>query len=101
VFTELLDEGLEPWSTRWLLVAGWWAQATHGVDVTGDPVERGIASLQAQEKYLAAIPGHPDPRAMLTMITRMQGPALGVDNAVLFRAYDFHTPPRFPEQTEE
>jgi LmbE family N-acetylglucosaminyl deacetylase len=92
VFPELIDEGLEPHSTRWLLVGGD-ARATHGVDVTGEPLERGIASLEAHAEYLAAIPGHPAPRMMISGITALQGRALGVPNAVLFRAWDFHAPP--------
>lgn len=92
VFPELLDEGLEPWSPRWLLVSGDPAP-THGVDVTGDPLARGIASLEAHREYLAGIPGHPPPRPMITGITAMQGRRMGVPHAVLFRAYDFHSPP--------
>jgi LmbE family N-acetylglucosaminyl deacetylase len=92
VFPELLGEGLEPWSTRWLLVAGD-SQPTHGVDVSGEALERGITSLEAHGAYLAGIPGHPPPRLMLTAITAMQGRAMGVSNAVLFRAFDFHAPP--------
>lgn len=92
VFPELLDEGLEPWGTRWLLVGGD-PRPTHGVDVTGDPLEGGIAALEAHAEYLAAIPGHPPARMMISGITAMQGPALGVRNAVLFRAWDFHAPP--------
>jgi LmbE family N-acetylglucosaminyl deacetylase len=92
VFPELLEEGLEPWSTRWLLVSGD-PHPTHGVDVTGEPLRRGIAALEAHAAYLAGIPGHPPPDMMLTGITAMQGPALGVGNAVLFRALDLHAPP--------
>jgi LmbE family N-acetylglucosaminyl deacetylase len=92
VFPELLDEGLEPHSVRWLLVGGD-PRPTHGVDVSGEPVERGIASLEAHAQYLAGIPGHPPPRPMITGITRLQGRAMGVPNAVLFRAWDFHAPP--------
>ena len=92
VFRELLDEGLSPWSPRWLLVAGD-PRPTHGVDVTGEPLERGIASLEAHREYLAGIPGHPPPRLMITGITAMQGRRMGVANAVLFRAFDFHAPP--------
>jgi LmbE family N-acetylglucosaminyl deacetylase len=92
VFPELLDEDLEPWSARWLLVAGD-PRPTHGVDITGDALEGGIASLEAHHEYLAAIPGHPPARPMITGITAMQGRAMGVPNAVLFRAYDFHSPP--------
>jgi LmbE family N-acetylglucosaminyl deacetylase len=93
VFPELLQsEGLEPWSPRWLLVSGD-SRPTHGVDVTGEPLERGIASLEAHREYLAGIPGHPPPRPMISGITAMQGQQMGVANAVLFRAYDFHAPP--------
>src|SRR5262249_6537027 len=89
VFPELLDEGLQPFSVRWLLVGGD-PRPTHGVDVTGEPLERGIASLEAHAQYLAGIPGHPPPRPMVTGITALQGRAMGVPNAVLFRAWDFH-----------
>jgi LmbE family N-acetylglucosaminyl deacetylase len=93
VFPELIeDEDLAPWSPRWLLVSGD-PRPTHGVDVTGDPLERGIASLEAHREYLAGIPGHPPPRLMLTGITAMQGQRMGVAHAVLFRAFDFNAPP--------
>jgi LmbE family N-acetylglucosaminyl deacetylase len=93
VFTELLDQqDLEPWSPRWLLVSGD-PRPTHGVDVSGDPLERGIASLEAHREYLSGIPGHPPPRLVITGITAMQGRRMGVAHAVLFRAFDFHAPP--------
>ena len=92
VFPELLREGLEPWSPRWLLVSGD-EVSTHGVDVTGEPLEKGIASLEAHGQYLAGIAGHPPPRPMITGITAMQGRRMGVAHAVLFRAFDFHAPP--------
>lgn len=92
VFPELIDEGLQPWSVRWLLCSSP-AKATHGVDVTGEPVERGIASLEAHAQYLAGIPGHPAPRVLITALTRLQGEAMGVEHAVLFRAWDFQAPP--------
>ncbi|MFS3129497.1 PIG-L deacetylase family protein [Nocardioides sp. Bht2] len=92
VFPELLDEGQQPWSPRWLLVASD-QQPTHGVDVTGDPLEKGIASLEAHGAYLAGIPGHPSPRLMLTGITAVQGQRLGVPHAVLLKAFDFQAPP--------
>jgi len=92
VFPELLDEGLQPHSVRWLLVGGD-PRATHGVEVTGEPLERGIASLEAHAEYLAGISGHPAPRMMITGITALHGRAMGVPNAVLFRAFDFQAPP--------
>jgi LmbE family N-acetylglucosaminyl deacetylase len=93
VFPELIEaEGLEPWSPRWLLVSGD-SRPTHGVDVTGEALERGIASLEAHAEYLAGIPGHPPPRPMISGITALQGQRMGVPHAVLFRAFDFHAPP--------
>lgn len=93
VFPELIEqEGLEPWSPRWLLVGGD-DRPTHGVDVTGEPLQRGIASLEAHREYLAGIPGHPPPRLMITGITAVNGRRMGVQHAVLFRAFDFHAPP--------
>lgn len=99
VFTELLDEGLEPWSARWLLSSSH-PRPTHGVDVTGEPLERGIASLEAHAQYLAALPGHPAPRDLISSITAMQGRAMGVPHAALFRAWDFQAPPAVAAEAE-
>jgi LmbE family N-acetylglucosaminyl deacetylase len=93
VFPELVDdEGLKPWRVRWFLVAGH-SRPTHGVDVTGEPLARGIASLEAHREYLAAIPHHPAPAAFLPVVAAQGGRALGVEHAVLFRAWDFMAPP--------
>jgi LmbE family N-acetylglucosaminyl deacetylase len=99
VFPELLTDGLQPHSTRWLLTNGL-ENATHGVDVSGEPLERGIASLEAHAEYLAAIPGHPAPRTMISGFTRMQGRAMGVPNAVLFRAWDSQARPAILEELQ-
>ena len=99
VFPELLAEGLEPHSTRWLLTNGL-ENGMHGVDVSGEPLERGIASLEAHAEYLAAIPGHPAPRAMISAFTAMQGEAMGVANAVLFRAWDSQARPAIMEELQ-
>lgn len=93
VFPDLVAEGLAPHKVRWFLVAGH-TQPTHGVDVTGEPLARGIASLEAHAEYLGAIEGHPPPAFMIPMIATMGGKALGVESAVLFRAFDFLAPPR-------
>lgn len=85
IFPELRDdEGLEAWKTDWLLVSG--DEPTCAVDVTGEPLERGIASLSAHEVYLDALPGHPAPREMLEGMTTAAGERAGVANAVGFRA---------------
>lgn len=92
LFGELLEEGLEPHAPRWLLSAGD-PRPTHGVDVTGDPVEAGARSLDAHAEYLKALPWHPPGSELVPWVTGAAGPALGVENAVLFRAWDFQAPP--------
>jgi LmbE family N-acetylglucosaminyl deacetylase len=92
VFPDQLADGLEPWSTRWLLIAGD-PRPTHGVDVSGTPLDRGIAALEAHAEYLASLSGHPAPRDMLTEFAARSGKALGVAHAVLFRAVDLQAPP--------
>jgi hypothetical protein len=43
--------------------------------------------------YLGAIEGHPAPSMIIPMVAAMGGKALGVEHAVLFRAWDFMAPP--------
>ncbi|SES44956.1 hypothetical protein [Lentzea albida] len=69
--------------------------ATHGVDVTGEPLRRGVASLEAHAAYLAALPDHPAPADLIPMFAAMGGKAMGVEHAVLFRAHDLQAPPEF------
>jgi LmbE family N-acetylglucosaminyl deacetylase len=92
VFRELLDEDLEPWTVRWLLVAGD-DRPTHGVDISGPPLDRGIASLEAHAQYLAGIPGHPAPKDLIPEFTVPAGRVMGVANAVLFRVWDLQAVP--------
>ncbi|MBO3094656.1 PIG-L deacetylase family protein [Cellulomonas dongxiuzhuiae] len=92
VFPELLDEGLEPCAVRWLLVAGD-PHPTHGVDVTGEALQRGIASLEAHREYLALLPWHPAPAALVPALTAAQGRVVGVEHAVTLRAIDLQAPP--------
>ena len=103
VFPEQIDdEGLDPHSARWYLVPGLAGSgATHGVDVTGEPLERGVASLEAHAAYLAALPGHPAPRDFLPQFAAMSGKAMGVGHAVLFRAHDLQAPPEFPDAGDD
>lgn len=85
VFRDLVTkEGLEAWATRWLLVTG--AEPTHVVPVSADSVEKAIASLEAHEVYLAALPGHPQPREMISGFLEQGGQAAGVDHALTVRA---------------
>ncbi|MFI6470886.1 PIG-L deacetylase family protein [Streptomyces sp. NPDC050516] len=87
VFPELAEEGLEPWpGVRFVAFAGS-DRPTHGVEVTGDPLERGIASLAAHAEYTKGLGADADafaPRPFLTWIARSSGPAMGVEAAVLF-----------------
>jgi LmbE family N-acetylglucosaminyl deacetylase len=78
VFAEQIDdEGLESHSVRWYIIPGLPGFATHGVDVTGDPLRRGIASLEAHAAYLGALPDHPAPKELIPMFTAMSGQAIG------------------------
>jgi LmbE family N-acetylglucosaminyl deacetylase len=96
IFPDLADEGLAPWGgVRYVCFAGA-EQPTHGVDVTGEPLERGIASLEAHAEYTAGLgAGGFEPRAMLTWAAKMGGPRLGVEAAVLFDVHGlaFEGPP--------
>jgi LmbE family N-acetylglucosaminyl deacetylase len=85
IFPELEDEGLEPWGgVRFVALAGG-ATATHGVDVTGPCLERGIRSLAAHAEYTKGLGAAGfDPGPFLTWMARMGGKALGVEAAVLF-----------------
>jgi LmbE family N-acetylglucosaminyl deacetylase len=95
VFPEQVDdEGAEPHAVRWFIVPGLAGSGvTHGVEVTGEPLRRGVASLEAHAGYLAAIPGHPAPDDFIPQLTAMSGKAMGVQHAVLFRAHDLQAPP--------
>ncbi|PXY36805.1 GlcNAc-PI de-N-acetylase [Prauserella flavalba] len=96
VFPEQIDdEDLEPHTVRWFIspaLAG--AGATHGVEVTGEPLRRGVASLEAHAAYLAALPGHPAPKDFIPTFAALSGKAMGVEHAVLFRARDLQAPPQ-------
>ena len=98
IFPEFADEGLEPWGgVRYVCFAGT-DHPTHGVDISGEPLERGIASLGAHEVYLKGLGAAAavfEPRPFLTWMARMAGPAMGVEAAVLFDMHKlmFEEPP--------
>jgi len=84
IFPELADEGLEPWGgVRYVCFNGS-DNATHGVDVTGEPLQRCIASLSAHEEYNKGVNMSAEVGPFLTWIAAQGGPALGVESAVLF-----------------
>lgn len=68
IFTDLLDEGLQPWpGVRWLAFAGS-AEAGHSVDVS-ETFDAAVSSLEAHRQYLQALgPQYPTPRELLGMI---------------------------------
>ena len=68
------------------------------MDVTGRPVELGVASLESHAAYLAALPDHPAPADFIPKILAANGKLLGVKHAVLFRAVDRHAPPPFLDE---
>lgn len=86
IFPELItDEDLEPWAgVRFVLVSGS-STPTHGVDVTGEPLRRGIESLRAHAQYTTGLGRSSfDPTPFLTGFATQGGVAMGVESAVLF-----------------
>jgi LmbE family N-acetylglucosaminyl deacetylase len=85
IFPELLDEGLEPWGGVRYACFGGAERPTHGVEVTGEPLQRGIASLAAHAEYTKGLGDASfDPAPFLTWAAGMGGQAMGVEAAVLF-----------------
>lgn len=83
VFRELHEEeGLTAWGVQWLLIAG--AEPTHLIDVSGEPVERAVRSLQAHQAYLDELGDHMDPREMIESMTA--GAAKDSDQPTVTRA---------------
>lgn len=69
VFTDLsTEEGLEPWATPWLVVPNS-PKPNHLINVSGEPLQQAVKSLEAHSEYLAELGGDFDPRAMLEEIT--------------------------------
>ena len=96
VFPELADEGLEPWGGVRLIAYAGAEKPTHGVDITGEPLQRGIASLNAHAEYTKGLgAGGPEPGPMLTWMAQVSGPAMGVREGVLFDVFPlaFDGPP--------
>lgn len=87
VFTELADDGLEPWEADLLLVAQP-GNPTHGVPVDDKAVEAAVHSLECHEAYLVDLPGHPAPVDFIPMMLGQAGPAMGAENGVTFRVHE-------------
>ena len=83
IFTDLLEEGLEPWDgVKKVLVSGS-PEPTHAVDVTGF-LDRGIASLQAHRAYIENLSGDFDPEAFLRQGASYMGKQIGCEYGVSF-----------------
>jgi LmbE family N-acetylglucosaminyl deacetylase len=90
VFPELLDEQLEPWSGARRIFVNASPFPTHAVDVT-DTIERGIASLQAHEAYLAGLGtgAMSDPGAFLRGMAEEAGKRFGGRLAATFECFEW------------
>ncbi len=85
VFTDLLDQGLDPWpGARYLAVVAS-PQPTHAVDVTAT-FDRGVASLRAHAAYLAGL-GADDPEPMLRSFAEGTGQRFGGRLAASFELF--------------
>jgi LmbE family N-acetylglucosaminyl deacetylase len=83
IFTELLEEGAEPWNgVKSVLLPGS-HMPTHAVDVTGYE-ETGVASLQAHALYIKGLGNDFDPETFITMSLAGQGAPIGADYGVSF-----------------
>lgn len=83
VFTELREEGHEPWSgVQFVLVASS-PLSTHYVDVT-DSLDAGIESLRAHQAYIDGLGRDFDPEEFLRGLTEPTGRALGIGAAIAF-----------------
>ncbi|MCU1353532.1 MAG: LmbE family protein [Acidimicrobiales bacterium] len=84
VFTDLLDEGHEPWSGARRVAVNASPRATHAVDVTAT-IDLGVASLRAHAAYLAGLgDAATDPTAFLRTSAASAGERFGGRLAVTF-----------------
>jgi LmbE family N-acetylglucosaminyl deacetylase len=84
IFSDLADEGIEPWSGIKTVLVGASPVATHYVDVA-EHLEPAIASLEAHRAYNDVLPDDfPKPRELVTMILGMPEGATGKKYSVTF-----------------
>jgi LmbE family N-acetylglucosaminyl deacetylase len=85
VFTDLVDEGREPWDGVRFVAFGGSTEPSHYVDVT-DTIGLGVESLKAHEVYLAALGdgAMSDPDTFLREFARSVGAQVGVEYATAF-----------------
>jgi LmbE family N-acetylglucosaminyl deacetylase len=86
IFTELLDEGLDPWHVPTVAVPAM-SGGTHFVDVTGY-MDAAVASLEAHRTYNEALPDDfPKPPELLAEILGGGGKVAGVDHALVLQVF--------------
>lgn len=85
IFPELTGDGDEPWSGVRLACFANSPQPTHYVDVSGEWLELGIASLAEHRRYLEHV--GTDAREMLTGFATATGEAVGCQHAVSFEVF--------------
>lgn len=87
VFSEQLEDGLEPWGGVKQIWAPGSPEARHGVDVTAS-FDRGIDSLRAHEEYLRGLGSSTfDPEEFLEGFARQVGTRLGCRYGVAVEAF--------------
>ncbi|HJP14531.1 MAG TPA: PIG-L deacetylase family protein [Nitrospinota bacterium] len=83
IFTELLEEGFEPWpGVRMVLLSGS-PMPTHAVDITGF-LEKGVESLQEHRAYIENLAQGFDPVSFLTNSAELNGKRSGFLHAASF-----------------
>lgn len=88
LFREQIEEGLEPCTVKLLLVVGS-TQPSHAVVLTAEDEAAAVASLECHREYLADLSDHPKPGVFIPEMLRLAGEQVGVERAMVFRAFDF------------
>jgi LmbE family N-acetylglucosaminyl deacetylase len=90
VFTELIDEGHDPWTGVAFAAFSGSPHPTHAVDITGY-IERGRDSLRQHRLYLEHLDGgdDEDPTGFLVDHAEAAGPEIGVRHATTFEVVAF------------
>ncbi len=78
------ESGDATWAVSLLLVTG--SRDTHAIPVGQQSVDLAVASLNAHEAYLAALPDHPPAEELVSSILGRDGKAAGRDHALGVRA---------------
>ena len=88
IFTELLDEGHEPWNgVQFACFSAGGPGATHGVDVT-DHIERGVAALAEHKAYFEGL-GRPFDPTWMYERAKANGERFGSEYALGFTVIRF------------